>query len=126
LSKPDGRYPGAIVCAYVAEDVFDAGQYVLKLDVNLEGGGAVTCRQALKDSERDKRDGVLRALGLSFPLKSADIAAIAGRAIDVNLQTSKHGNQNAYVATMREERVLTPEEIDAMWAASVAADDIPF
>jgi len=122
LSKPDGRYPGTIVNVYVAEDVFDAGQYVIKLDVNLEDGGAVTCRQALKHSEADKRDAVLRELGLSYPFKSVELPALAGRAIDINLKTSKKGNQNAYVATMREERVLTPEEIDAL----AVPNDLPF
>lgn len=135
MSKPDGRYPGTIVQAYVAEDVFDAGEYVLKLDVNLQGGGAVTCRQALKESEKEKRGQVLRALGIAWPLRSADIAALDGKAIEVNLKTSPKGNQNAYVATMREERILTPEEVDAMGTTTtltnaagdpIAEDDIPF
>ena len=43
---------------------------------------------------------------------------MSGRVIDVNLKTSAKGNQNAYVATMREERVLTAEEIDAMGTES--------
>ena len=120
--KADGRYPGTIVHAYVAEDQFDAGNYVLKLDVNLEGGGAVTCRQALKESEKDKRGQVMRALELPYPFKSADLAALKNRSIDVNLKTSAKGNQNAYVATMREERVLSPEEVDALGLD----DDIPF
>ena len=116
--KPDGTYPGTIAHAYVAEDRFDAGQYVLKLDVNLVGGGAVTCRQALKESEKEKRGQVMKALELPFPFKSTDLAFISGRVIDVNLKTSAKGNQNAYVATMREERVLTAEEIDAMGTES--------
>lgn len=122
--RPDGTYPGTIAHAYVAEDRFDEGQYVIKLDVNLEGGGAVTCRQALKESEKEKRDQVMKALELPFPFKSTDLAFIAGRTIDINLKTSKKGNQNAYVATMREERVLTAEEIDAL--GTVADGNIPF
>lgn len=134
-SRADGTYPGTIAHAYVAEDGFDKGQYVLKLDVNLEGGGAVTCRQALKESEKEKRGLVLRVLELPYPFRSADLSALKGKGIDVNLKTSKFGNQNAYVATMREDRVLTPEEIDAMGAPGVltdasgepiAEDDIPF
>jgi hypothetical protein len=123
--KADGTYPGTIVHAYVAEDQWDPGQYVLKLDVNLEGGGAVTCRQQLKDSEKEKRDQVMRALGLTYPFKSADLIAIERNGIDVNLHTSKKGagRQNAYVATMREERVLTAEEIDAL---ADAKEDVPF
>lgn len=122
--RPDGTYPGTIAHAYVAEDRFDAGQYVLKLDVNLEGGGAVTCRQALKESEAEKRAQVMKALELPFPFKATDLAFIAGRVIDINLKTSKKGNQNAYIATMRDDRVLTAEEIDAL--GMVADDSIPF
>lgn len=112
--KADGRYPGNIVSAYVTEDPYEAGQHVLKLDVDLEDGGAVTCKQPLKDSEAKKRGEVCKALGIPFPFKSTDLAGLRGKGIDVNLKTSPKGNQNAYVATMREERVLTPEEIDAM------------
>ncbi len=122
MSKPDGTYPGTIAAAYVAEDGWDKGKYVLKLDVNLEGGGAVTCRQQLKESEAEKRGQVLKVLGLPFPFKSSDLAALAGAGIDVNLKTSAKGNQNAYVATMREEKVLTPEQVDAMGKE----DDLPF
>jgi len=121
-SKPDGTYPGLIVSAYVAEDGWEKGEYVLKVDVNLEGGGAVTCRQALKQSEATKRGAVLRELGLPYPFKSADLLALKGRGIDVNLKTSAKGNQNAYIATMREERVLTPEELDELGEAS----EVPF
>jgi len=122
--RPDGTYPGTIVHSYVAEDRFDAGQYVLKLDVNLEGGGAVTCRQPLKESEAEKREQVMKALELPFPFKATDLSFIDGRTISVNLKTSAKGNQNAYIATMREERILTAEEIDAM--AMVPDDNIPF
>jgi hypothetical protein len=124
LSRPDGRYPGKIVHAYVAEDGFDAGEYVLKLDVNIDDGGAVTCRQSLKESEASKRDAVMREVGISFPIKASQLGELSGREIDVNLKTSKKGNQNAYVATMREERVLTAEEIDAI--GQPTNDDIPF
>ncbi len=121
-SRADGTYPGKIVSAYVAEDGWEKGEYVLKIDVNLEGGGAVTCRQPLKDSEKTKRGSVLRELGFSYPFKSSDLLALAGQAIDVNLKTSAKGNQNAYVAVVREERVLTPEEIDALGDPA----DLPF
>jgi hypothetical protein len=123
LTKPDGRYQGTIAHAYVAEDGFDAGEYVLKLDVNLQPDGAVTCRQPLKESEASKRDAVLKELGLTFPIKASELGGLKGHELDVNLKTSKKGNQNAYVATMKEERILTAEEIDAL----VQRDsDIPF
>jgi len=114
-SRADGNYKGAIVSAYIAEDGFDAGEFVLKLDVNLEDGGAVTCRQALKDSEAEKRDKVLKALGLPWPFKFPMLKAIAGNVIGVNLKTSAKGNQNAYVATARDERVLTEDEVNAIF-----------
>ena len=125
--KPDGRYPGTIQHAYVAEDNWNAGEYVLKLDVDLEGGGAVTCRQALSADDKkseSKRDSVLRELGLSLPLKSADLAALRTKSIDVNLKTSPKGRQNAYISTPMEERILSPEEVDAL--ARADDDDIPF
>lgn len=125
MNKPDGTYPGIIAHAYVAEDQWNKGAHVLKLDVNLEGGGAVTCRQSMMADDKEKkskRDSVLKVLGLSWPCKSADLLELAGRGIDVNLKTSAKGNQNAYVATQIEERVLSPEELDALGAD----DDIPF
>lgn len=124
--RPDGTYPGNVVNAYVAEDQWEKGQLVLKLDVNLEGGGVVTCRQPLGDDDKDKkakRDSVLRALGIAWPFRSGDVRALSGKGIDVNLKTSAKGRQNAYVATQFEERVLTDDEIDARVGAE---NDVPF
>jgi hypothetical protein len=125
-AREDGTYPGNIVAAYVAEDQWAEGEYVLKLDVNLEGGGAVTCRQSLSSGEKkvkDKRDSVLRSLELAYPFGSADLAGLTGRSIDVNLKTSAKGRQNAYIATAREERVLSPEELDKVFTGR---DELPF
>ena len=128
MTKPDGRYPGKIVHAYLAEDVFDAGKYVLQLNVNLDGGGAVTCRQPIKNDEYERRDQVLKALGLTYPFTSKELAELDGKGIEVNLKTSPKGKQNAYVATVREGRVLTAEEIDALMADAQTAinSDVPF
>lgn len=123
MSKPDGTYPGQIAAVYVAEDQWDAGKYVLKLDVNLEGGGAVTCRVKLSGGkeEIERRDAALNVLGLPWPFKSADLGPVKGQGVDVRLKTSVKGRQNAYLATYREERVLTPEEVDA-----ALGDELPF
>ncbi len=126
-NRADGTYPGSIVAAYVTEDSWNKGEYVLKLDVNLEGGGAVTCRVKLSASdtkEQRRRDGTLKELGLPYPFKSDSLLDLPGKGIDVRLKTSAKGNQNAYVASPFDERVLTPEEIDA--AMSGANDEIPF
>jgi len=122
--RADGKYQGTIAHAYVAEDQFNEGSYVLKLDVNLEGGGAVTCRQSLDNDDKGRRNGVLKELGLSYPFASAELTGLTGREIDINLKTSAKGRQNAYVSTQREERVLTPEEIDRK--LSGGSSDIPF
>lgn len=114
--KPDGRYQATIVAAYVAEDQWEKNAYVLKLDVNVEGGGAMTCRVKLADSgeEKDRRDAALRELDLPWPFKSADLAKLSGRGVDVNLKTSQKGRQNCYLATAMPEKILSPEEVDAI------------
>lgn len=125
-NREDGTYPGKISHAYVAEDQWEKNEYVLKLDVNIDGGGAVSCRQSLASGDKDKkakRDSVLKELELPYPFRSSDLADLKDRTIDVNLKTSPKGRQNAYVSTQREERVLTAEEVDAL---ATAGDDIPF
>jgi len=115
LNKPDGQYKGTIVSAYVAEDGWDKGEFVLKVEVDLIDGDAVTCRQSLKDSESEKRDKVLKVLGINWPFKFPDLKALTGNETTINLKTSAKGNQNAYVATAREERVLTEDEVNALF-----------
>ena len=122
MSRADGTYKATIVSAYIAEDGFDAGEFVLKLDVNIEDGGAVTCKQPLKESEAEKRGQVVKALGIPWPFKFPHLKALTGQETRVNLKTSAKGNQNAYIATVREERVLTEDEVNAMFERG----DLPF
>lgn len=125
--RADGTYPATIVSAYVIEDQWDEGEYVIKIDANLDGGGAVTAqaKMAAGDAKTQaRRDAVLKELGLTWPCKSKDLAAIVGREVRINLKTSAKGRQNAYIATARPEVVLTPEQLDAM--ADNSDSDLPF
>lgn len=128
MTRPDGTYDGKVFQAYLATDSFNEGEYVLKLDCEFADGGTATCRHPLKTEDnaaKERRESLMKELDLPWPFKSSDLAGLKDRAVRIRLKTSDRGQrrQNAYIATNREERVLTPEEVDAL---ASARDDIPF
>ena len=123
--RPDGFYDGKIIGTRVQEDTFNEGGMVAVFTVEIDGE-EYDCEHPDGSGNKEARgrcEAVFEHLGLPFPKGFLDLSTVMGRDVRVRLKTNKRDRQNAYIATMRQGKTLSTEEINRRLAED---DAIPF
>lgn len=113
--RPDGFYTGTITGARIEEDSFNDGGMVVVFTVDVDGD-EYDCRHPDGSGDakaRERCEQVFAHLDLEFPKAMLDLSPCVGKEVRIRLkQNLKATRQNAYIATSKQGRVLTTDEIN--------------